>query len=193
VVNLDPEAKRGTKVVEVSLPPDVKRAARQQQPRTTGLGVRSRLSTFKQLELQESGVSRGIDESMKAIRLFYARLHRLDRWNVWVLLGAFLASFLPWSYVQGQGLVAGIQEYGVASAAAALLTFLAIYLRTNRRRISGSLLMLQLVLASGLAAVPVYRLVISTNEQLSVGLYLTAATAAGVVLLSLARLARINA
>jgi hypothetical protein len=198
----DPEANRGTQIVDINLPPAVRRLARQsarddKEGRRAGATAasdgRSAPGSGKgNLAVEESGVSRGVDELFTSARLFYSRMHGIDRWTFMALALAFVGSFLPWSYVRGEGLQAGIQEYGVLSALAALLSFLCVYGRTARRRMTGLLLALQVLAAAALVGVPISRFLTASEVQFSYGLYFTAAGGVGVVLLTLARLVRFN-
>jgi len=192
VVSLDPEGSRGTKIVDLSNTPAARKASRKgskkSRPRTPG----SPMAVFRNLEVEESGVSEGIDDLLKTLRLFYARLHRLDRWTVWALVAAFLASFLPWNYELGRGLMAGIQGFGTISAALSICAIICIYMRTARRRLSALLLLLQLLLCAGVAAVPVYSVFYLDRSDLTYGVYLTGLAAAVVLVLTLGRLSRLN-
>jgi len=197
----DPQANRGTQIVEISLPPAVKRLRRAPEGREPARATREesrdaasgrRAGGPAGFAVEESVVSRGVDEVIAGGRIFYTRMHPLDRWTVVSLALAFIASFLPWTYVRGEGLIAGIQEYGAASAVAAVLVLLCVWGRTARRRLGGLLIVLQILAAAGLTAVPVFRFMTSGEIQLSYGLYLTALMGAGVVLLTLARLTRLS-
>lgn len=190
VVQMDPQTDRGTRIVDINLPPMV-RKARQKMNRS--LGTQGR--TFKRgaLDLDESDISRGMDEFNASMKLFYKRLHRFDRWAVWVLMLAFLGAFFPWSYELGIGLVSGVQGlFGMGTAALAMLTFLWIYLRTARRRLGPAMLMLQIVTATGLMGMPLYQLFSTELLDFRFGIYFCTTAAGAVVALTLARLTRIN-
>lgn len=173
----DPEAERGTQIVDISLPPMVKQAAR----RATAEG-----------ELADSQVGRRVAQDLASLRLLYGRMQRLDRGTLWALLLAVLGCFLPWVQVRGEGLVAGIQDLtGVVSLSAALLAVAGLVVRTARRRLTGVLLIAQALLVAALAGVPVYRIIIGGGEQqLSVGPFITVAAAGAAVVITLLRLAR---
>lgn len=195
IVDMDPEKGRGTRVVEVSLPPMVKKRARARErsrgASTQGQGLSAAQKNLA-LELDESGVSRTIDELISDLRLFYARLHRFDRWTVWILCAAFVASFLPWLSKLSYGLTAGIQDYGLATAPLAGVSLVLMYLRTARRRLTLSLLLLQLMTVAGVGGVVVWRYISAVDIQFTFGIYLTALFAALGVLTTLLRIARVN-
>ncbi len=189
VVTMDPESNRGTRVVEVSLPPMVKK---RQRERARKKGTKSRSRAQRNLELEESGVSRTIDELMAGARLFYARLHRFDRWTVWILAATFVASFLPWCRVLSYGLTAGIQDYGLATAILSALAFLLVYFRTARRRLTLPLLLLQLLVISGAGALVVWRYLSAADTTFTYGIYLTFLGAGLAAVTTLLRTARVN-
>jgi hypothetical protein len=191
----DPEVNRGTQIVDINLPPAVRKIARQEKEvrRSEAAAGSSGAPRGKgRLAVEESGVSRGVDEIFSSARLFYARMHGIDRWTFMAIALAFVGSFLPWSYVRGEGLQAGIQEYGALSALAALLSFVCVYGRTVRRRMAGLLIALQVLTSAALVGVPVFRFMTAVEVQFSYGPYFTAAGGVGVVLLTLARLVRFN-
>ncbi len=193
VVNLDPEAGRGTRVVEISLPPMVKKAARaQQQQKQKQKGGKRGSRAQRNLELEESGVSRTIDDLLRSLKMFYARLHRFDRWTVWILAATFVASFLPWCRVLSYGLTAGIQDYGLITAPLAAAAFSLVYFRTMRRRLTFPLLLLQLLVTAGMGAAVVWRYLSAANTTFTYGIYLTALCAALAVVATLLRTARVN-
>jgi len=99
LVHGDPEAARGTQIVEVSLPPMVKQTRRTAED---GAGGNAPVAG-------ESEMSRRLDDSVEWLRLFYARMPKPDRLALWTLLAAVLGCFCPWWYVLGEGLLAGIQ------------------------------------------------------------------------------------
>lgn len=180
IVSQDPEIDRNTRIVDVAIPGVVKKSMQEDH----GWDYQRRKREGNQSETDQE-----IEDVLAAIRMFYARMHRIDRWALWVSLLALVASFLPWSYVRGEGLVAGIQEYGAASGAAAAMMLLCIYMRTVRRRLSGMILSLQVLAAAGLTAVPIYRFVSSTGVEFRFGLYLTALAGTCAIMLTMARLA----
>lgn len=193
VVSLDPEAQRGTRIVEISLPKIVKKAARERASEPSPSSSSAQRSGRKgALSLDESGVSRGLDETLATLKLFYARLGAMDRAALWLLCAVFLASFLPWLRVPSYGLTAGIQDYGLLTAPLAVLTVLCIYARTMRRRLTFVFLLLQLLGAAALVAVIVYRYISGVDLEFTYGIYLTVLLAALAVLATLARLARFN-
>jgi hypothetical protein len=121
-------------------------------------------------------------------------MHRLDRITVWVLALCFIAAFLPWQRQRGIGLVSGVEGIGALGGAAALLSFLCVYFRTERRRLAALLITLQVLVSAAIVAVPLFRLIqIEDRSQIIVGLYATAALGVAAVLLTLARLTRLNA
>ena len=192
IVAMDPEKERGTRIVEVPLPPMVKQRARQRVKHKGMEQGLSRAQKKRALELEESGVSRTIDDMLKDLRLFYARLHRFDRWSLWILCAAFVSSFLPWCRVLSYGLTAGIQDYGLATAPLAGLSIVLIYLRTARRRLTLPLLLLQLLVVSGMGGVVVWRYISAVDIDFTYGIYLTALFAGLGALTSLLRIARVN-
>ena len=191
VVSMDPQSDRGTRIVEINLPPMVKKARQKMnRPRP---GTHGRPSKRGAMDLDESDISRGMDQVLASLKLFYKRLHRFDRWAVWVIILAFLGAFLPWQYQQGVGLVSGIQTlFGISSATTALLTFLWIYLRTARRRLATAMLLLQIVTGTALVAIPLYQLFSTELLDFRFGIYFCTAASSAVVALTLARLTRIN-
>ena len=193
VVKIDPQSERGTRIVDINLPPMVKKA-RQSMARPTPGGHGQ---TFRKkrgaLELDESEVSRGMDEFAASMKLFYKRLHRFDRWTVWVLALGFIGAFLPWRYELGTGLIAGIQGlYGILCAVMSVVTLGVIYLRTARRRLAGVMLLVQVLTSTLLASIPLYRYFSSEVLTFKYGIGISAVASLLVVALTLARLTRIN-
>ena len=191
VVAMDPQSERGTRIVDINLPPMVKKARQKMnrsRPATPGRPFKS-----GSMDLEESDISRGMDEVQASLKLFYKRLHRFDRWAVWVIALAFLGAFLPWQYEKGVGLVSGIQTlFGISSAVTAFFTFLWIYLRTARRRLATAMLLLQIVTGTALVAIPLYQLFSTELLDFRFGIYFCTAASGAVVALTLARLTRIN-
>jgi hypothetical protein len=182
LVGGDPEASRGTQIVEISLPPMVKQAVRR---------LAEEPDAAASLSAPESQVSRGLDQEMAAVRLLYLRMQRLDRWTLWVLLVALVGCFLPWMQVRGEGLLAGIQDLlGLGGLGLALLAVTCLLLRTARRRFTGVLLLAQLLVVAALAGTPVFRAITASEVQLSAGLFITAAAGGAGVLLTLLRMTR---
>lgn len=198
IVTADPEKGRGTQIVDLSLPPVVRQmaASKKQKEREEARAEKAKTAgkPGATIGVEESKVTQGIDEVMASIRLFYARMHRIDRWTFFAIVVAFVGAFLPWRVLRGEGLIAGIQEYGAGSAALSVLAFLCIYARTMRRRLTGLLIAAQLLVAVGLVAVPTLRFLLAGAEsELSLGVYLSAAGGVAVVVMTLMRLARLNA
>jgi hypothetical protein len=196
IVSADPEAQRGTQVVDLSLPAVVRQlaASKKAKDREEARSERAKGAPGKPgIGVEESRVTQGIDEVMASLSLLYARMHRIDRWTLVALAVAFVGAFLPWRNVRGEGLLAGIQDYGAISVGVSLLTFLCIYARTVRRRLAGLVIVLQLLIAAGLTAVPVLRFMLAGGESdLSVGLYISGAGGVAVEVLTLMRLARLS-
>jgi hypothetical protein len=180
----DPQIDRGTQIVDVSVPAFVKRARKVAEEEKSAGPDESFLA------VEESLVSRGVDATLASVTHAYTRLHPTDRRTVWAALVGLLCSFLPWSYVRGEGLLAGVQELGLLTAVASGLVLVSVYARTVRRRLIRGLLALQLLLAAALVAVPVYRHVTAGEAELSYGVYLTALGGLTMVLFSLERLGR---
>ncbi len=191
VVNMDPQTERGTRIVDINLPPMVKKA--RQKMNRPRLGSQGRTFRRGAMDLDESDISRGMDEVLSSLKLFYKRLHRFDRWAVWVIAMAFLGAFFPWQYEKGVGLISGVQTvFGICSASVAFLTFLWIYLRTARRRLATSMLLLQLITSTSLLALPLYQIFSTELLEFRFGIYFCTTASAVVVALTLARLTRIN-
>jgi hypothetical protein len=180
----DPEAHRNTRIVEVSVPAVVRRAARAQAPAPV-----AKKPAQQPGATSAASINKSIDEAGEGIRLFYARMHRVDRWAFWITMVSFVAAFLPWRYVLGEGLRSGIEGFGVASAGAAAVVVLCIYARTARRRLTGLVLLLQLVAAAGMTAVPVYCFFSEPGLAFHAGLYLTAIGGAATIILTFTRMA----
>jgi hypothetical protein len=143
------------------------------------------------LVVDESQVSRGVDEWGASVRSLYRRMQRLDQWTLWALLLALVGCFLPWVRVRGEGLLAGIQDLaGLAGLAAAGLGLGALLLCTIRRRLTGMLLLFQLLMAATVAAAPLYRFLTAVEVQFSAGPFVTVAAGGVAVLLTLFRLTR---
>jgi hypothetical protein len=206
IVTLDPEADRNTRIVDLNLPAVVKKVVKEREHEKEKVRVREpakegsggadapkRPAAFRGIAVEESRVSRGLDEMGESVRVFFSRMHRMDRRTSWALAVAFLGAFLPWSHVRGEGTLAGIQEYGSLAAVASGLAFVCIYLRTARRRLTALVLGGQVLLAAALVAIPIFRILTEGDlADLAYGVYITALGGAAVVLLTLARLARMR-
>jgi hypothetical protein len=179
IVTIDPQLERQTRIVEVAVPPMVRRAVREKE-RAAAAGAH---------EEQQGGL---LDDFGIDARHFYLRMHRLDRLTSWLLALAFLFSFLPWQRVTGVGWVSGVEGFGSLSAGLALIAFGCIYWRTVRRRLAGALMTLQLLVIAGVGAIPMVWFLTNRDLQLSFGSYGTVLAAAIAVLLSLARLTRLS-
>jgi len=183
IVNADPEIDRHTRIVDVSIPGVVRKAARQQNvpsARKPGRG---------QPVVEAESLSESIDQLGQSARMVYARMHRVDRIGLVFTFVSFVAAFLPWRHVLGEGLVSGIEGLGAASAGGALLIGVCIYIRTAKRRLAGLVLLLQLILAAGVVAVPVYLFFYQPGLDFHVGLYAAALSGSVVILLTFARMA----
>jgi len=178
LVTVDPQVQRETRMVEVSVPAAVRRASRSQ----------------RRQQRDEEQADGPIDEAFEAARKIYRRLHAIDRGALWVLLLALVGVFLPWTYVRGEGLVSGVEGVGAAGVCAAVLGLACIYGRAVRRRWGGVLLFLQLICASAIVATPVYVWLVSVDVvKVAWGMGASALCGAIAVLLTLARLTRLNA
>ena len=180
IVDTDPEKDRNTRIVDVSVPAMVRRAKQDQPPPA--------LPTRK---ARDDAPKRNepLEDLARKIRLFYARMHRVDRLTFWINLVTFVSAFLPWRSVLGRGLVSGIEGLGGASAGAALVVGLCIYSRTARRRLAGLVLLVQLSAAVAIVAVPVYLFFYHPGLGPHLGFVATALGGAAVVILTLARMA----
>jgi len=183
IVSIDPEQERGTRIIEVSIPQVVRRAGRQGSH-----GAQDAAGRRAAADEAES-LGQGVDDLFDKLRLSYARMHRLDRITGWVALLALVSAFLPWRFDLVDGLLAGIQGLGAASAAAAAGVLCCIFARTVRRRLTGLLLTLQIVVAGICTAVPIFVFLGQTGLSSKYGLYMTAVTGAAVTTLTLLRLA----
>jgi hypothetical protein len=173
----DPEKARETKIIDVGVPAMVRRAARERErPR----------------DAEDDGTDEPIEELMAKLQRLYRRMHSLDRYSCWALCAALVAAFLPWRHVGGIGLVSGIEGYGLLSAAAALSALTLLYLRLHARGFIFILLLGQLLAAASIAAVPLYQVLLGVDGRVVWGVLVTAAASALAVLLTLARLTRIN-
>lgn len=179
LVSSDPQQAQHTRIVEVSLPPAVKRV------------MRDRADSGGEGSDGDDGEQTLFEQLAREMRHFYQRLHRIDRYAVWTLLVTLIATFAPWFFESGVGLSSGVEGVGAVSCAATLGAIGTIYLRTNRRRLSGTLIMVQFLLVVAVAAPPLFYLFVGTH-QLVVGAYAALAGAAVAVVLTLARLTRLN-
>jgi len=177
---LDPQADKGTRIIDVSLPAAIRKAVRQAKREEAEHRAGSAAGSL------------GIEGLATSIRRFYARLHWIDRWTLLALGLSLFAAFLPWCYLPVEGLLAGIQDFGVFSAGAAAVALLCIYGRTARRRLSGLLLLLQIPVVAVVAAAPIYRFLFRGGAELSFGFYLTALGGLAAVVLTLMRLTRFS-
>lgn len=177
LVAADPQQAQHTRIVEVSLPPAVKRAMRDKADSVGEDEEEVQPSLFEQLARES--------------RHFYQRLHRLDRYALWTLLTTLVATFSPWFFQRGEGLSSGVEGVGFLSCVAALCAIGAIYMRTIRRRLSGMLIMAQFIAVVGIAAPPLFYLFVGTR-QLVLGAYAVLLGAAIAVFFTLARLTRLN-
>ncbi len=182
IVSLDPEGDRHTRIVDVSVPAMVRRRLRERDGGGAGLGddgVEETRSLF--------------DEVWRGLRLFYLRMHSFDRWTTWMLLVALLGVFLPWERQRGLGLVSGIEGFGGVSIFAVVAAFASLYGRTERRRLGGLLIMVQLLMVAGVSAVPVFLVINGAGEHHYVaGLYTTILSGGLALLFTFARLTRLS-
>lgn len=170
-LSVDPQRSQKTQIVQVQLPGQVRRAMRQADG--------------------GDGSQKDQDESINlGLRDFYGRLHRLDRITLWSLLLGFVATFLPFAKVRGEGWVAGIEGVGIINTLALVVTFGLIYARTIRRRLATTFLLLQLGSSALACAVPVFMLTAQSAAQRSLGAALAAISSFCVLLFTLARLLR---
>lgn len=181
----DPQQERHTRIVDVSVPAVVRKVARQEE-----MAAKSGLKSRKREVDQEIGT--GIEDLYEAVKLFYARMHRLDRITLWVAMATLVASFLPWSYTLGDGLMAGIQEFGIISAGATLVILFCLWARTAKRRLAGLLLALQVFSSAIVMAAPIYRIISASKVDFKFGLYLATLGGAVTAVLTLLRLAARN-
>jgi hypothetical protein len=180
IVDTDPEKDRNTKIVDVSVPAMVRRA-KQDKPQEPLPTRKAHGDAPKSAE--------PLEDLSKKVRLFYARMHRVDRLTFWITLLTFISAFLPWRNVLGRGLVSGIEGLGGASAGGALLVGLCIYSRTVRRRLAGLVLFLQLIAAAAIVAAPVYIFFYQRAPGVHIGFVATALGGAAIVILTFARMA----
>jgi hypothetical protein len=181
----DPQQERHTRIVDVSVPAVVRKAAKQEE-----MAAEQGLKSKKRVVDQEIGT--GIEDLYEAVKLFYARMHRLDRITLWVALATLVASFLPWSYTLGDGLMAGIQEFGIVSAVATLLILFCLWARTAKRRLAGLLLAVQVFSSAVVIAAPIYRIISASKVDFKLGLFLAVLGGAVTAVLTLLRLAARN-
>jgi len=181
MVDADPEKDRHTRIVEVSVPAVVRRAA--STPAASAPPDRTKKAS------QDAALDRSIEDLGDSIRLFYLRMHRIDRIAFWASVLTFVSAFLPWRNALGEGLLSGIEELGGISAGCSALVILCIYARTARRRLAGLVLLCQLILASGAVAVPVYQFFYQAGLEFQIGLYATAVLGGAVIVLTFMRLA----
>jgi len=183
IVEVDVEQQRNTRIVDVSVPGIVRKAAARRTA-SQGGAASSREQSAEGDPLNES-----IDRLSDSAHMIYARMHRVDRVTFVVNFLTFIAAFLPWRHVLGEGLVSGIEGLGAACAGFAALIALFIYIRTARRRLAGLVLLLQLICAAGVVAVPVYLFFYQPGLGFHVGLYATALCGALVIFLTFVRMA----
>jgi hypothetical protein len=198
IVQIDLERDRETRIVAApALPPEIKD---QQPAKTRARRARSRAAEGEaapeqpglptRFALEESAVSRDLDEVLERIKLLYVKLDRVDRWLFYTVSLTMVATLLPWVYVPGTGLLSGIQDpIGVVAAAAAALGLVAFCSRAWRQLRSGGLVLLELSAALGVAAASIYR-ALTLDGSPSVGLYLSLAAGCGGFWLGIWRLIR---
>ena len=151
--------------------------------------VRAGRGRLQQLALEESAVSRDFDATLERIRLVYVKLDRIDRPIFFAQAAMVLACFLPWIDVNGEGLLAGIQDvFGGLATAAAVLGLGAFTVRAWRRLRGGPLVLLEIGGALGVAAASIYRAL--TLDDRPLGLVLCVLAAAVAFVLGLVRLVR---
>jgi hypothetical protein len=110
IVELESERDRKTRIVELEVPAVVRRAMRQREREKDESGGK------KSLDLEWSL----LDQLQEQLEVFYVRLHPLDRWTWWTLIGVALAVFLPWRAAGGVQLEAGIEGVGLGTLFAAI-------------------------------------------------------------------------
>jgi hypothetical protein len=134
-----------------------------------------------------------IEQTLTSVRHFYLRMHRFDRWTCWLLIAAFLCALMPWQRLRGVGLVSGVEGLGWGSIASAALAFGCLYWRTERRRLGGLLITLQMLFVAGTAGAPVFRVLYRTPDvALAFGVYATLGCAGLALVFTFLRLTRIN-
>lgn len=176
IVAMDPESNRGTQIVEVPIPRVVRQAVKSKE---TG----SDPSTDSDV-----GINADLDQ---ALRHFFQRLHRVDRYAFGALCATFIFSFFPWTQVAGIGLVSGIEGLGAIAAGLAAGSLLFLYLRNAYRRFASLALLGQLLFAAGAAAVPIYLGLSASAATFVYGLVLTALAGVVSILLSLLRVLKL--
>ncbi|HEY3352493.1 MAG TPA: hypothetical protein VGQ83_04540 [Polyangia bacterium] len=195
IVQLDPEREKGTRIVQLpTMPPEVKekRAAEAKgKPKRAkdGEGDGQARGRLNKLALEESNVSRDFDATLERIKLVYTKLDRIDRPLFYALATMTVACFLPWIDVNGEGMLAGIQDvFGAIATAAAFLGLGAFIVRAWRRLRGGPLVLLEIAGTLGVAAASVYRALTLNGRPL--GLVLGVLAAAVAFLLGLVRLVK---
>lgn len=181
VVSLDVERERPTRLVEVNVPAVVKRTVRQKAraARRGGPGDAQDVEEEPLLDYLQQGLS-----------AYFKSMSPGDRRTFWALVLAALGVFLPWTHVFGQGLVSGVEGYGLAALVPAVVGLGCLHLRLVRRRLRWALMMLQVVASAAVIAVPVYMVVTKTLPGWHVGVIVTVLGGLVALPLSLVRAAR---
>jgi len=191
IVDIGSHSAQHTRVLEVSVPAVVRRAAR---ARERDDASRRSVDAGNAGDRAEGGSI--LNDLVAQLRLSYRRMSAIDRWTWWALAIGFVGAFSPWWQTQRNGLVAGVQGIGVASAVAAIFAMLCIYGRTAIRRLSGRLIAVQLLSSAVVVVVPVFPLLMGVGPfagqaSLSIGAPLTGAAGLIAVTLGLVRLGRL--
>lgn len=158
VLSSDPERDKHTRIVQAPPPPKI-------PPRRA-----------RQVEIDDPILSKEFEAALTGLNNVYKRLKSPEKLALWATVAAFLASFSPWYYVKGTGLISGIESQGWIIALLTSASLIVLYFRFSLRwGIFPSLF--QLLLIAGAAFASVYYTLVPVHESIRFGLPAAALTA----------------
>ncbi len=158
VLSSDPERDKHTRIVQAPPPPRI-------PPRKSNREV-----------IEDPILSKEFEAALTGLNNVYKRLRSPEKLALWTTVAAFVASFSPWYYVKGTGLISGIETQGWITAVLTGASLILLYFRFSLRwGILPSLL--QLLLIAGAAFASVYYTLVPVHESIRFGLPAAALTA----------------
>ena len=137
MLQMDPERHKETRIVNVSDLPS-RRGPQAPKPGAPRAAAGAEQET--------------LDDFWGQVFLAYRRLRPLEKGAMYCLLALFVAAFLPWFHVRGEGFVSGIEGKGALTAVGGFLALVVFWIRVNLRVVLLVLLQVACVVFGGLMA-----------------------------------------